>query len=92
MTHRDIGQEILEGVRAIKRGEGRRRAISASADIADIRRRLDLSQSAFAALLGVSVRTLQDWEQGRRKPRGPALSLLRVAEREPEAVGRALRG
>jgi putative transcriptional regulator len=44
------------------------------------------SQAAFAALLGVSLRTLQDWEQVRRKLRGPARSLLRVAERHPEAL------
>ena len=87
---RDIGQEILEGVRAIKRGEGRRHTVTMPADVAVIRERLGLSQSAFAALLGVSVRTLQDWEQGRRTPAGPALSLLRIAEREPEAVSRAL--
>jgi len=87
---RDIGQEILDGVRAIKRGGGKRRTVAMPADVGVIRERLGLSQSAFAALLGVSVRTLQDWEQGRRAPTGSALSLLRVAEREPEAVGRAL--
>jgi putative transcriptional regulator len=43
-----------------------------------------LSQSAFAGLLGVSLRTVQDWEQGRRKPRGPAIALLRIAEEKPE--------
>jgi putative transcriptional regulator len=45
-----------------------------------------LSQSAFAALLGVSVRTLQDWEQGRRKPSGAAKTLIKVAELHPEAL------
>lgn len=49
-----------------------------------IREKLNLSQSAFASLMGVSKRTIQDWEQGRRKPQGPAKSLLRVAERHPE--------
>ena len=49
-----------------------------------------LSQSRFAAIIGVSVRTLQNWEQGRRKPEGPARALLRVVEREPEAVLHAL--
>ena len=49
-----------------------------------IREKLKLSQSAFASLMGVSTRTIQDWEQGRRKPRGPAKSLLRVAEQHPE--------
>jgi putative transcriptional regulator len=41
-------------------------------------------QSAFAGLMGVSVRTLQDWEQGRRDPQGPAVALLRIAEQHPE--------
>jgi putative transcriptional regulator len=49
-----------------------------------IRARLNLTQEQFAARLRVSVRTLQDWEQGRRQPSGPALSLLRIAEQEPE--------
>ena len=83
---RDIGAEILEGVRAIKRGEGRRTVVAPPTDVRAIREATKLSQSAFAALLGVSVRTLQDWEQGRRKPSGAALSLLRIAERRPEAL------
>lgn len=49
-----------------------------------IRHKLNLSQSAFAGLLGVSMRTLQDWEQGRREPQGPAVALLRIAEQHPE--------
>ena len=55
-----------------------------------IRERLGLSQSRFAAIIGVSVRTLQNWEQGRREPEGPAKALLRVVDREPEAVLQAL--
>jgi len=51
---------------------------------------MDLSQSAFAAMLGVSPRTLQDWEQGRRKPSGPALSLLKVAALRPDAIREAI--
>jgi putative transcriptional regulator len=50
----------------------------------DIRDKLKLSQSAFAELLGVSMRTLQGWEQGRREPQGPAVALLRIAEQHPE--------
>ncbi|WP_434987033.1 helix-turn-helix domain-containing protein [Vreelandella zhaodongensis] len=49
-----------------------------------IRHKLNLSQSAFAGLLGVSISTLQDWEQGRREPQGPAVALLRIAEQHPE--------
>ncbi len=83
---RDIGQELLDGVRAIKTGKGKRRVVELSQDVQGIRERLGLSQSAFAALLGVSTRTLQDWEQGRRQPTGAARSLLRVADRHPEAL------
>ena len=61
-------------------------------DIRAIRRKLGRSQSEFALMIGVSVSTLQNWEQGRRTPDGPALALLRVASAEPKAVVRALRG
>jgi putative transcriptional regulator len=86
MTNRDIGAELLEAVREIKRGGGRRYEVEVPRDVPTIRQRTGLSQSAFAALLGVSVRTLQDWEQGRRHPTGPALALLRVADRHPRAL------
>ena len=56
------------------------------ADVAAIRDAYGLSQDKFASLLGISVRTLQNWEQGRRSPRGPARVLLRVAARHPDAV------
>ena len=49
-----------------------------------IRAKLKLSRSAFAGLMGVSLRTVQDWEQGRRKPSGPAEALLRIVEQNPE--------
>jgi putative transcriptional regulator len=85
MGKRDIGQEILgKGVRAIQAGEGKRYEIE-EPDVKKVREHVGLSQSAFAALLGVSVRTLQDWEQGRRKPTGRR-SLLRIAEKHPEAL------
>jgi putative transcriptional regulator len=54
--------------------------------IADTRRKLGLSQAGFARLMGISVRTLQDWEQGRSTPTGPAQVLLRVAARHPKSV------
>ena len=62
------------------------------ADIAETRRRLGRSQAEFAARFGISPGTLRNWEQGRRVPEGPARVLLRVIERDPEAVRRALRG
>ena len=83
---RDIGQELLEGIQAIKQGQGKRRVVELPPDVKTIRSRIGLSQSAFAALLCVSVRTLQEWEQGRRRPKGPAQALLRVADRHPEAL------
>jgi putative transcriptional regulator len=61
-------------------------------DVKVIRERLGLSQARFAALMGVSPRTLQNWEQGRREPEGPAKALLRVVDRQPEAVLQALHG
>jgi len=57
-----------------------------------VREKLHASQSEFALMIGVSTRTLQNWEQGRRKPEGPAKALLRVASRNPEAVLEALHG
>ncbi len=53
-----------------------------------IRMKLNLSQSAFVGLLGVSMRTLQDWEQGRRCPQGPAIALLRIAEQQPDVFAK----
>ena len=58
--------------------------------IKNVRERLNVSQSEFALMIGVSVRTLQNWEQGRRKPEGPAKALLRIASRNPQAVLDAL--
>lgn len=81
---RDIGHEILVGLQELKRGEnGRVRVVP---DVAAIRGKTGLSQSRFAELLGVSVRTLQDWEQGRRSPSGAARTLLLVADRNPKAI------
>ena len=89
MSNRDIGQEILEGVRdikAYKAGEKNLRThmLKEPAPPRVIRAKLKLSQAAFAGLMGVSLRTVQDWEQGRRKPSGPAEALLRIAEQKPE--------
>lgn len=61
-----------------------------AADIKSIREKLCMSQTIFAAYFGISTRTLQEWEQGRRQPRGPACTLLAVIDREPKAVERAL--
>ena len=60
-------------------------------DIKTVRKKLKLSQSEFALMIGVSVSTLQNWEQGRRHPEGPAQALLKVAASNPKAVINALR-
>ena len=59
-------------------------------DIKEIRHKLDKSQREFALMIGVSVTTLQNWEQGRRRPEGPARALLQVASKNPDAVKEAL--
>ena len=89
MSKRDIGQEILDGIRDIKAYKAgtkklRVHTLKQPAAPRTIRTQLKLSQSAFAGLMGVSLRTIQDWEQGRRKPSGPAIALLRIAEQKPE--------
>ncbi len=71
------------------RGKARRVKIE-DVDVAELRRRLKLTQKQFAKIFGVSLATLRNWEQGRRRPEGPAMVLLNVIKREPEAVLRAL--
>ena len=58
--------------------------------VTNIRKRLHVSQSEFAYMIGVSIDTLQNWEQGRRRPEGPALALLKIAESNPKTVIKAL--
>ena len=82
-TRRNIGLEILEGIREIKSGSHGR--VTHLPSVAAIREKVGLSQSQFASLIGVSIRTLQDWEQGRRCPSGPARALLTIAHRNPKA-------
>jgi putative transcriptional regulator len=89
MSDRDIGMEILEGVKEIKAYKAgkialKTRELKEPSSPKAIRIKLNLSQAAFAGLMGVSLRTVQDWEQGRRAPSGPAKSLLRIAEQHPE--------
>lgn len=89
MNNRDIGAEVLAGINEIKsfkegNSQLKTTELSEPSPPKVIRSKLQMSQSVFAGLLGVSMRTLQDWEQGRRTPQGPAIALLRIAEQHPE--------
>ncbi len=83
-TKRNIGAEILQGLREIKCGRHGR--VVNLPDIAKTREKTGLSQARFAELLGVSVRTLQDWEEGRRVPSGAARTLLAIAAKNPQVL------
>lgn len=90
-------RELVASVRQagrIRRGRlkaGRTREFR-PADVRAVRAKLGASQTEFALMIGVSVATLRNWEQGRRTPDGPALALLRVAAKNPKAVAEALHG
>jgi putative transcriptional regulator len=83
---RNIGEELLQAVRDLKAAKvGRVTTIEVS-PLAASRLRIGLSQSEFAKLLGVSLRTLQEWEQGRRAPSGAAKSLITIAIKKPDVL------
>lgn len=82
MTGEELGKKLLESVRQMKAGLG---VVVYSPTIA-ARQKSGLSQAQFATLMGVSLRTLQEWEQGRRNPSGAAKTLMRVAEAHPEVL------
>ena len=79
---RDIGAEILQSIKDMKASKGKVVVSTAT----EAREATGLSQSQFASLLGVSVRTLQGWEQGRKQPSGAARTLLAIARTNPKAV------
>lgn len=81
---------LKEALEYMKTGELKGARVHVAVDVAGIRARTGLSQTKFASVYGLDVRTLQDWEQGRRTPERAAQLYLRVIEREPEAVKRAL--
>ena len=89
---KELFEELLESVKqakSIEKGElkpARTFKVNPTTDIVKVRGKLGLSQSKFAALLGISADTLQNWEQGRREPTGPAKVLLRIALRHPKVL------
>mgnify|MGYP000563139555 CR=1 FL=1 len=83
---RDVWQETLDAVLDIKKGKiGAVRTVELPA-VVEARQKVGLTQSKFADLLGVSVRTLQDWEQGRRHPSRAAASLIQIAKQRPDVL------
>ena len=94
---RNLADELAESLKDLKAGKvGRVTVINregklVESAIAKVRIRTGLSQAKFATLLGVSVRTLQQWEQGRREPTGAAKTLLRIAEKQPDVLIEAAR-
>ena len=92
---RQMFEELLGSVReagAILRGQQKpsRRIVIRSSGVRVIRERPSLSQSEFAHLIGVSVKTLQNWEQDRRRPTGPAAALLSIIEHDPALAVKAI--
>lgn len=89
---KELFDELLQSVNeaaAIERGElrpSRTFEVRTANDVVRVRGKLGLSQTKFAALLGISENTLQNWEQGRRQPTGPAKVLLKVAARHPRVI------
>ena len=89
---KELFEELLESVKqakAIEKGElkpARTFKVNVRRDIVKVRGKLGLSQSKFAAILGISADTLQNWEQGRREPTGPAKVLLKIASRHPDVL------
>ena len=79
---RDLAAELLESVKQMKAGQ----VHVVSSPVIEARQKTGLSQSQFAALMGVSVRTLQGWEQGRKQPSGAARTLLAIASTNPKAL------
>jgi putative transcriptional regulator len=97
MSKRNIGQEILQGLKEIKQWQHGKIKLRTTeiktptgTDITEIRNRLNLTQQVFAIFMGVSAATLRNWEQGRRSPHGSAKSLLLIAKKAPEAFLKAL--
>ena len=85
-SRRNIWREVLDGVREIKAGGGKRTKVEPRSPVTRARLKSGLTQAQFAKLLGVSRRTLEQWEQGRREPSGAAKTLVKVAEPYPEAL------
>ncbi|MEJ8835568.1 helix-turn-helix domain-containing protein [Ramlibacter sp. AN1133] len=86
----ELGLKLLQSVREMKAAQAARVTKVEPNEVAQARQQSGLSQTQFAEALGISKRTLQEWEQGRRSPSGAAQTLIRIARRHPEVVREAL--
>lgn len=84
-------EDLLESAKQMKEKKAARKTVVVVSDITRARNKVNMSQPAFAELMGVSVRTLQAWDQGKRNPSGAAKTLLRVAETHPEILRKLAR-
>ena len=85
-----LGLKLLRSVREMKSAQAGRVTAVGTGHVAQARQSAGLSQAQFAAALGISKRTLQEWEQGRRSPSGAAQTLIRIAQRHPKVVREAV--
>ncbi len=85
-TGEEIGELLLQSVKQMKNNEVAREHQIAVNNAIEARQKVGLSQREFAKIMGVSVRTLQAWEQGKRQPSGSAITLLKIATQQPHAL------
>ena len=86
LTAEALGNKLLQSVKEMKAGKAARVSRVEPNEVAEARSKTGLTQREFADVLHISPRTLQEWEQGRRKPSGPAKALIEIAFRHPEII------
>ena len=90
LSGEELGNKLLKSIKEMKAGNAARATQIAPNEVASARLKTGLSQTQFAEALQISARTLQEWEQGRRKPSGAAKALIQIAFRHPEVIKEGL--
>jgi putative transcriptional regulator len=86
LSAEELGNKLLQSIKEMKAGTASRVSRVQPNEVAEARGKTGLTQREFAEVLHISPRTLQEWEQGRRKPSGPAKALIEIALRHPEVI------
>lgn len=86
----ELGLKLLQSAREMRAGQAARKTFVEPNEVSQARQSAGLSQAEFAEVLGISKRTLQEWEQGRRSPSGAAKALIRIVKRHPDIMREAL--